>query len=128
MSFGGERKRERERKPSLDPCREGGDIFITRKHTFTELPFLLSQLLMSQQLKAQVSNTASVSKLLIQRSSAFESSENQNTDTTQRYFLVAFQKKFGISLWCKCNFHVVKTGGAVLQIHNMMVLEITSVF
>lgn len=95
MDFGGEGKRERERKPSPDPCREGGDIFITRKHTFTELLFLLSQLLMSQQLKAQVSNTTGVSKLIIQISSAFESSKNQNTDLHRDTFWWHFKKSLG---------------------------------
>lgn len=43
MNFGGEGERERERKPFPDACREGGDIFVTRKHKFTGLPLLLSQ-------------------------------------------------------------------------------------
>jgi len=39
LSIGVGGKRERERKGNLfpDPCREGSDIFPTRKHMFTVL-------------------------------------------------------------------------------------------
>lgn len=45
MNFGEKGKRERERIPFPKPCREGGNIFLSRKQTFRELPFLLSLLL-----------------------------------------------------------------------------------
>lgn len=79
-------------------------------------------------MKVEVSNSTSISKLIMQRSSDFESPKGQNTDTTQVLFNGFSKKVWDPTVVLKVSPHVVKTGAAVLQIHNVMVLKVTCMF